>query len=126
MTVAYGRGDQGRATRLHSLIVRARGRCARCGSVDPTKLQCAHIIKRRFSATRCDLRNAWCLCASCHFRLETHPDEHMAFVAQTIGMELFDELKALALAGPAMSSRLFWRAEVDRLRSIAQQEGIAA
>lgn len=124
MTVAYGKGDQGRATRLHSLIVRARGRCERCGST--SNLQCAHIIKRRFSATRCDVANAWCLCASCHFRLETHPDEHMAFVAQTIGMERFDELKVRALAGPTMSSRLWWRSEVERLRALASELGVAA
>lgn len=122
MAVAYGKNDVGKATRLHSLLVRSRGRCEKCGSTQ--NLQCAHIIKRRFSAVRTDETNAWCLCASCHFRLETHPDEHVAFAFQTIGPDAFHSLKERALAGPPMSSKLFWRSEVERLQARCDELGL--
>jgi hypothetical protein len=37
-------------------LVRARGSCERCGTTE--NLQCAHIISRRYSQTRCRLDNA--------------------------------------------------------------------
>lgn len=117
----YGRGPKGKATRLHSLVVRSRGRCERCGERNADKLQAAHIISRRFAATRTDERNAWCLCARCHMSLTEHPDEHMALVVQTIGMEAFDELKAKALAG-IKTSDAFWEAECDRLATLLGAE----
>lgn len=119
MTVSYGRGPKGKATRLHSQVVRARGRCEKCGMVDGT-LQCAHIIGRTFAATRTDERNAWCLCASCHRRLTDHPDEHMQFVAQTIGMDEFHRLKTKALAG-VKTNDAFWLAEVQRLQQLLEE-----
>lgn len=116
MAVAYGKGPKGKATRLHSLVVRKRGRCQRCGST--ANLQCAHIIGRKFSATRTDENNAWCLCASCHARFTDHPDEHMAFVAETIGMDAFDVLKRKALDNSRPWRESMWQEEVDRLQAI--------
>lgn len=113
----YGKGARGKATKLHSLLVRSRGACERCGNADAAKLQTAHIIGRRFAATRTDERNAWCLCAGCHFRLTEHPDEHMAFVGQTIGMAEFDRLKTKALAG-VKANDAFWAAESVRLSAL--------
>lgn len=126
----WGKGPKGKATRLHSILVRSRGACERCGKAGEIRtesvpglgalvvpiggLQCAHIIGRRYSATRTDERNAWALCAGCHMRLGEHPDEHMHLAAQTIGLEAFDELKAKALAG-VKSNDVFWRSEVERL-----------
>ena len=120
MSVAYGKGPKGKATRLHSLVVRKRGRCERCGST--ANLQCAHIIGRKFSATRTDERNAWCLCASCHRRLTDHPDEHMAFVAATIGMDEFAVLKERALGNLRPWKEWEWQAEADRLKAILEDE----
>lgn len=116
MGVAYGKGAKGKATRLHSLVVRHRGACQRCGST--RNLQCAHIISRKFSATRTDERNAWALCASCHRRLTDWPHEHMAFVYVTIGEELFDVLKRRALDNPRPWRESDWQEEVDRLQAI--------
>lgn len=109
---AYGTGLKAKATRLHSQVVRQRGRCERCGS--HTNLQAAHIIGRRYNATRTDTTNAWCLCATCHFRLTDHPDEHMAFVADTIGLDAFFVLKLRAEAG-VKANDAFWQGEIDRL-----------
>lgn len=116
-STTYGKGKRGKATRLHSLVVRSRGACERCGRTD--NLQCAHIIGRRYSATRTDETNAWCLCAGCHMRLTEHPDEHVHFVAQTIGMDAFHRLKERALAG-VKANDAFWQGEIDRLTALLE------
>lgn len=114
--VAKGKGAKAKATRLHSELIRARGRCERCGKAG-VAFDCAHIIGRRYSATRTDENNAWCLCKGCHMRLTEHPDEHMSFVAETIGMDAFDVLKAKALAG-VKSNEASWRSECERLTAL--------
>lgn len=114
----YGKGARGRATKLHSLVIRSRGRCEKCGSTNA--LQTAHIISRRYAATRTDETNAWCLCAACHMRLTDHPDEHMAFVGQTIGMGAFEVLKRRALAG-VKTNDAFWLAECERLKALLEE-----
>lgn len=118
MRTRSGKGLRGKATRMHAALVRSRGHCARCGST--VHLQCAHIIPRRYSATRTDERNAWCLCAGCHLRLTEHPDEHMAFVRDTIGMRAFNEMKRRALAG-VKANDAFWQDEVIRLESLLRE-----
>ncbi len=76
--VASPKGAKAKADRLFSLIVRARGACQACGKT--TNLQCAHIISRRYSQTRCVEDNAFCLCAGCHMRFTDHPVEFGDFV----------------------------------------------
>lgn len=120
--VAKGKGAKAKATRLHSEFVRSRGECERCGKRGVT-FDCAHIIGRRYSAIRTDENNAWCLCKGCHMRLTEHPDEHMAFVAQTIGMVAFDELKKRALEGVKSTER-FWLAEVARLQGLLERRRV--
>ena len=117
-STTYGKGARGKATRLHAELVRSRGRCERCGST--SNLQCAHIIPRRFAATRTDETNAWCLCAACHMRLTEHPDEHMAFVAQTVGMDAFYALKTRALTG-VKATQGFWLDECARLSALLKE-----
>lgn len=124
MSVAYGVGDKGKATKLHSLIVRSRGSCERCGDADYSKLQCAHIIRRTYAWTRTDERGAWALCARCHFHLDNHPDEFMHFVRETIGMAQFDRLKRRALDG--VNKKFDWPAEVARLAAIWKEMEQAA
>lgn len=112
----YGRGNKAKATKLHSLLVRKRGACERCGS--RSNLQCAHIIGRRYSATRTDEMNAWCLCAKCHLRLTEHPDEHMAFVYVTIGEDQFRVLKDKALSNLKPWTQAMWGDEAARLQQL--------
>jgi len=45
--------------------------CRACGS--HMRPQCAHIVSRRYHATRWDLLNAVCLCAGCHVRFTHDP-----------------------------------------------------
>ncbi len=112
------KGAKGKADKLFSLLVRAPGQCQRCGATN--NLQCAHIISRRYSATRTDLRNAWVLCASCHRRLTDWPREHSRYITDTIGSDLYEELQRKA----ETVTKVDWDAELDRLRGEARQRGI--
>lgn len=114
----YGKGTKGKATRLHSLVVRARGRCERCGRAE--NLQAAHIVPRRYNATRTDETNAWALCAGCHLRTTEWASEHMALVERTIGLERFEELRLRAEAG-VKANEAFWQAEVERLTRLLEE-----
>lgn len=117
MSSIYGKGKKAKATRLHSLVVRSRGLCERCGTQDTTKLQAAHIVPRRYSVTRCDPEAAWALCAGCHLRTTEHADEHMALVEATIGLDRFWELKRAAEAG-VKANDAYWQGWIDRLEPL--------
>lgn len=122
MSVMYGKGSKGKATQLHALIVRSRGRCERCGSA--ANLQCAHIVGRSFAWTRTDENNAWCLCASCHAHLGNEPFEHVQFAIKTHGEEGYELLRLKARDG--INRKFDWDAEVLRLRALAESLGVAA
>ena len=63
-----------------SRIVRARGRCAKCGKEEYEHLQTAHIFSRSNLATRWDLLNCLCLCDGCHFWSHKNPTLFTDFV----------------------------------------------
>lgn len=77
-------------------------------------MQCAHIIGRRYNATRTDPANAWCLCVTCHFRTGEHADDFMALVADTIGLDAYLDLKARAEAG-VKANDAFWSERIADL-----------
>lgn len=104
-------------TRLHSLIVRSRGYCEHCGDAwraNGSKLECAHIVSRRYSRTRTLETNAFCLCSRCHMRFTEWPLEFAAFVESKIGADNYDFLKAEAMS----LSKVDWFAELERLRAV--------
>jgi hypothetical protein len=109
----YAKGPRGKADRLFSLVVRARGACQRCGKAE--SLQCAHIVSRRYNNTRTDERNAWCLCAGCHLFLTEHPEEHVWFAQATIGDKVYEELRLLARSDRKWKEA-DWRDEIIRLQ----------
>ena len=114
----YGKGAKGRCDKLFSRIIRSSGQCVRCGSKD--NLQCAHIIGRKYSATRTDTNNAWNLCARCHRRLTDFPREHSHFITETIGSTKYEELREKA----ETVTKMDWDGEYERLKEIAKQEGV--
>ena len=116
MSNLYGKGLKGKATRLHSLVVRRRGVCESCGETDYSKLQCAHIIPRRYAATRCDPEAAWCLCAGCHMQTTEWASKHMELVERTIGPNKFDDLRARAMAGVKTNDD-YWQSWIERLEA---------
>lgn len=115
--VVYGKGLKGRATRLHSLVVRSRGACENCGERDYSKLQCAHVISRRYNATRTDEAAAFCLCWKCHHHFTGWPLEFAAFVEKKLGADTYEQMKAKAQAG-VKANDAFWKAECDRLSTL--------
>lgn len=124
MTVAKAKGDKAVADILFSRLVRARGRCERCGDSNFDALTTAHIVRRSWAATRTVLDNAWCLCWGCHRALEDDPAEFMDFVDATIGRGRYDELRAQARDGLPRTTAVFWRDERDRLALLCREAGI--
>lgn len=113
------------ATRLHSKIVRSRGECENCGNAylsTGSKLECAHIISRRFSNTRTMEENAFCLCSRCHMRFTEWPLEFAEFVVAKIGQAQYDRLRSIAND----QRKVDWYDELDRLRGAAFTAGVLA
>ena len=77
--------------RLFSRLVRSVGYCEHCGS-SAGQLQCAHWISRRYSNTRCDPENAFCLCAACHRWFTDHPTEFGRWAVGQRGEDVYQRL----------------------------------
>ena len=122
MSTARRKGAPGKADLLFSRIVRSRGRCQFCWDREATDT--AHIVKRRYSATRCIEDNAWALCRSCHIETEQWPVKFLRLVDETIGRDRYDELVRIAHAGLQVPSKVFWPAEVERLTARCRELGI--
>ena len=103
------------ATRMHSIAVRERGACENCGESDYSKLQCAHIISRKYAATRVDLDNAFCLCATCHWHYTINPIEFARFTIKTIGDDAYDDLYRRAQQG-VKTNMSYWEKKIEELR----------
>jgi 5-methylcytosine-specific restriction endonuclease McrA len=103
-----------------SLIVRSVGHCQSCGTTE--RLQCAHVVSRRYLGVRYDLRNAMCLCAACHMRFTHRPLEWEVFVTERMGEAAYIGLKrrALAFRGPLNRA-----ATAQRLYAIAEERGLS-
>jgi hypothetical protein len=115
MPVKQAKGAKGRADRYYSLIIRSIGYCEKCGTSEG--LTTSHIVGRRYSATRTDLKNSQCLCFSCHRYFTDWPKEFSRWITQSIGTELYEELKQKAEAG----AKINWDIEADRLKDIYKQ-----
>jgi hypothetical protein len=66
-------------------LVRGRGKCERCGKRDG--LQAAHIVSRRYVATRHLLENGLCLCVGCHFWAHHNPTKFTWWLEEYLGKE---------------------------------------
>jgi 5-methylcytosine-specific restriction endonuclease McrA len=112
MPLTAAKGAKKKADDLFSKIVRSRGYCQSCGST--RNLQTAHVISRRYSATRTDLANAFCACATCHARWTDYPVEFGEFVLDVIGDDAYEALRVKSLS----RVKFDWLAEVERLRPL--------
>lgn len=78
-----------RADALFSQIIRARGVCERCGRRPPEiTLQCAHILSRKYTATRWLETNALSLCVGCHHWGHMNPVEWGIFLEDDAGVDV--------------------------------------
>jgi hypothetical protein len=83
--------------RLFSQYIRSLGFCEYCGRGEPeVQLQCAHWISRRYSNTRCDPENAFCLCAGCHLRFTHNPTEFSDWAVKQRGRAVYERLREAA------------------------------
>ena len=114
--------DKKECDRLFSLIVRAPRKCERCGKTD-ARFECAHIIGRRYTATRCMVENAWCLCSADHRFLTENPHEHVAFAVQTRGEDGYRELQRIAYEGVG-SGKVDWHELRKTLKARALELGV--
>lgn len=101
-----------KADALFSLIVRSAGRCEKCGST--YWLQTAHWLSRRYSNTRTDFDNAFCLCSSCHRYFTADPTAWTDWAISMRGRETYDRLREAA----NKQSEMDWPAEVERLKKM--------
>lgn len=105
-----------KADQLFSAIVRARGACESCGRTE--RLQCAHIVPRRYLSVRWIEENALCLCSACHVYYTHFPLEFEAFVLARIGEEPYGQLKREAMQGHGPPP---YREIIDRLEERAKE-----
>ena len=119
------KGVKEEATRLHSRIVRAtKGPMCQVPGCTRIATDAAHIITRSYSHTRTDIDNAYALCAEDHRLFTNNHGLWMDFVCSTIGRAEYDRLWEKAQAG--VSQKFDWYDELDRLRAIAEEMGLAA
>ncbi len=124
MPVAARKGDAGLADILAGRIVRSRGRCQypECNRYD---VVWAHLIRRRYSATRCLEDAAAALCPTHHDLVDNWPHEMLKLVQATIGEDRYYELTQIANAGHPFTAALFWASEVDRLKARCRDLGLS-
>lgn len=103
---------------VFSDIIRSHGRCERCNST--YSLECAHIIPRRFNATRTMESNACCLCHVCHRFFTDNPDHFHTWIDEVKGAGYWDTL--WEIARPV--ARVDWSEELIRLKAIAKEVGV--
>jgi hypothetical protein len=106
---------------IFSKIVRAPGRCENCyRTALDVQLQCAHWISRRYSNTRVDPDNAFCLCAACHRWFTNHPTEWGRWAISKRGEDTYRRLFEAA----QQTSKVDWVEQVEILKKIAESEGV--
>lgn len=124
MSTARRKGDPGKADMLFSRIIRSRGRCEYPGCTSDGPYDTAHLIGRRYSATRCMEDNAACMCRTHHALIDNWWSEKAQVVDLLIGRDRYDELRRIAEDGIPTTSALFWSGEVDRLMTRCDELGI--
>lgn len=109
-----------KAADLARSIWRLRGSCeniANCKSkTSSPQLQGAHILGVGAHIRVCaDLRNGFCLCASCHRYFEDNSFEFVEFVNGSWAQPYMETLRRLARPG---GTKIDWDDKIDQLKAI--------
>lgn len=115
--VGSPKGAKAKADKYFSQLVRSRGACQSCGKTE--NLQCAHIISRRFSHTRCEPSNAYCLCAGCHHYYTDHPVAWGQFVLGKMGEDCYAELTRWS----QRTGKVDWFEVADQMKKLCETFG---
>lgn len=115
------KGPRGAADRIWSQLVRhrANGACERCRQ--PGRLEAAHVISRKYSCLRTDLRNGMALCPACH----RAQHDGLWHAGEVIGWRLYEELRTYTRDNtPFHAPKHYWVEERDRLKKLAKEKGV--
>ena len=121
MPVKRYKGEKAKADKLFSEIIRSLGYCEANGWGQRTcsnQLQTAHIVTRKRSATRTDLRNAFCLCFSHHRWFTDYPREFSRFITDTWAQEYYDDVYQRSVT----PTKVDWATRVEFLNRVKQGE----
>lgn len=105
-----------KSDKIFSEIIRSLGVDEYTGS-NKGQMQCAHIASRKFSNTRTDFRNAFCLSAGSHRYFHDHPLEFARFVRESWAGEHYDEVFRLA----RQATKVDWTERLKELDYIQKQ-----
>ncbi len=109
------KASKAKADILFSRLIREVGYCESCGKRPPeVQLQCAHWISRRYSNTRVDPDNAFCLCARCHIFFGLNPTDFALWAIDRRGIETYERLRAAA----NQTSKVDWAEQVELLKAM--------
>lgn len=111
---AVQQAAKNKADLIFSRIIRSAGVSEHCGNQN--NLQTAHWLSRRYSNTRTDFDNAFCLCASCHRFFTADPTAWALWALSRRGRATYERLREAA----NRHSEMDWPAEVVRLTEIEQ------
>ena len=102
-----------KADRLFSKQIRAIGYCEAQGHlIDCTpKLECCHILSRRYAWTRTFEQNAVCMCSSHHRYFTANPVEWGKWVIDNRGEDIYQEI----LRRSQRREKFDWESELARL-----------
>lgn len=121
MAVKRYKGAKAKADKLFSQIIRSQGRCEAEGWDDrpcSQQLQPAHINTRHRSATRTDLRNAFCLCFAHHRYFHDFPRQFSGFIETTWAMDHYEQLYHKSI----QPTKVDWQARVEFLKQVINGE----
>ena len=108
-----GNTDRNKADRLFSLQIRAFGECEAAGHKFDcsTKLECCHIISRRYAWTRTYEPNAVCMCSAHHRWFTANPVEWGKWVLDNRGEDVYEDI----LRRSQRREKFEWASELARL-----------
>jgi hypothetical protein len=95
-------------------IVRRRVMCERCRSARGSDT--AHLIRRGYARTRCDLNNLVWLCRPCHEAVDRDPVVKDAFAVGHLGEAAWDRLCRAAVVAEPVGEQ-FWSDTRARLKA---------
>lgn len=119
MPVKRYKGAKAKADKLFSEIIRSVGYCEAEGFDDikcSNQLQTMHIITRKRSATRTDLRNALCGCFAHHRYFTDYPRQFSRFITQSPAQPYYDAIYQKSI----VPTKVDWDERVEFLEDIKE------
>lgn len=124
MSVKTYKGAKAKADKLFSEVIRSVGYCeaehwdeVRCSP----QLQTMHIVSRKYSATRCDTRNAIAGCAAHHRYFTDHPRQFSRFIT-TSPVQPYYETVWRNSRDSALGKKVDWNERVEFLLRVKNNE----